>query len=98
MKKRHGTILSLTQEELDRVKAAFPNSEEHLAEKEVQKIANKLTIPNSNNVRGNITLLEELDGATITWKSSNPAVVTDQEADGMAAGVVTRGEKIRELP
>ena len=93
LKKRHGTILSLTQEELDRVKAAFPNSEEHLAEKEVQKIANKLTIPNSNNVRGNITLLEELDGATITWKSSNPAVVTDQEADGMAAGVVTRGEK-----
>ena len=93
LKKRHGTILSLTREELDRIKAAFPNSEEHLAQKEVQKIANEVNIPNSNNVRGNITLLKELNGATITWKSSAPAVITDKEADGKAAGVVTRGEK-----
>ena len=93
LRKRHGTIVNLTQAELDRVKEAYANSEEYLGDKEVKRIANLLTIPNSTAVRGNITLIDELEGATITWTSSNKAVVTDAEADGKAAGVVTRGAR-----
>ena len=50
-----------------------------------------LEIPGAEEIRGNITLVEEFNGAKITWTSSNPEVVTDQAADGKAAGVVTRG-------
>lgn len=60
---------------------------------EMQKILDSLVIPDATAVRGNITLPEELYGATITWKSSNANVVTDTETDGKAAGVVTRGTK-----
>ena len=60
---------------------------------EMQKILDSLVIPDATAVRGNITLPEELYGATITWKSSNADVVTDTDTDGKAAGVVTRGTK-----
>ena len=93
LKKRHGTVLRLTQAELDRVNAAFPNTEEYLIQKELQKALNTITIPNSFSIRGNITLPEEVNGIEITWKSSNADVVTDTEIDGKAAGVVTRGTK-----
>lgn len=59
---------------------------------QMQKILDKIVIPNANEVRGNITLLSEVDGVKITWESSNTDVITDQEIDGKAAGVVTRGE------
>ena len=55
-----GTIVNLTRAELDRVKEAYSNSEEYLGDKEVKRIANLLTIPNSTAVRGNITLIDEL--------------------------------------
>ena len=91
LKKRHGTVLKLTQAELDRVNAAFPNTEEYLEKKEMQIALNSITIPNSNNIRGNITLPEEVNGVGITWESSNENVITAAAADGKAAGVVTRG-------
>ena len=82
LKKRHGTIVNLTQEELARVKEAYANTSK----------LDGLEIPNADEIRGNITLVDEFNGEKITWKSSNPAVITDEAADGKAAGVVTRGE------
>ena len=76
LKKRHGTIVNLTQEELARVKEAYANSEQYLADKEAKKIANTLTIANSWNITEDIDLVTEKDGATITWTSSNPDVIT----------------------
>ena len=76
LKKRHGTIVNLTQEELDRVEKAYANSEQYLADKEAKKIANTLTIANSWNITEDIDLVTEKDGATITWTSSNPDVIT----------------------
>ena len=55
-----------------------------------------LEVVNKDDVRGNISLPAEMEvpnthkKAIITWQSEKPSVVTDQEADGKAAGVVTR--------
>jgi len=58
----------------------------------------KLNIPNADNIRGNITLLQQLDAAdetvTISWSSSKPDVINPEAsaAGGLVpAGVVTRG-------
>ena len=59
----------------------------------------KLTIVNVDDVRGNIYLPEtvEIEGsgrnASVTWKSSDDKIVTDQEKDGKPAGVVSRQKK-----
>lgn len=50
----------------------------------------KLEIRDANAIRGNIYLPTSLDGAEITWQSDDPEVITDEEVDGMAPGVVTR--------
>lgn len=60
-----------------------------LSEK-MQDIFKKIDIPNKDGIRGNITLLSELDGAKITWNSSDKDIITDAYTDGMAAGVVRR--------
>ena len=58
--------------------------------------ADQLELVNPDDVRGNIYLPTEVEvegsgrTAAVTWESSNPAVVTDQEQDGKPAGVVTR--------
>lgn len=85
LKKRHGTIINLTQEELDRVNAAFPNGEQFLKDKAATILLNGIVIPNSRNITENIDLPTELDGATITWSSSNTDLITDE-------GIVTLGE------
>lgn len=56
----------------------------------IQNILDKIDIPNKECIRGNITLLTEMDGATIEWNSSNPEIITDALKDKMAAGVVYR--------
>lgn len=56
-------------------------------------ILDKITIPNADAIRGNITLPESVDGAKVTWRSSKPDVITDTKQGAMAAGVVTRGEE-----
>ena len=56
----------------------------------IQLILSKIDIPNRDGVRGNITLISEMDGAKIEWTSSNPAVISDKYNDGKAAGVVKR--------
>lgn len=57
------------------------------------EIANSLYIPQSEAIKGNITLVNELDGAVVTWKSSNPLVITDYDEGAKKAGVVTRQEE-----
>lgn len=49
-----------------------------------------ISIPNNEEIRGNITLLNKVNGADITWTSSNTNVVSDKEINGKAAGLVTR--------
>jgi uncharacterized protein YjdB len=51
-----------------------------------------IDIPYASDVRSNVSLplVGPLYGTTITWQSSNPAIVSDEAADGKAAGVVTR--------
>ena len=54
-------------------------------------ILNKIEIKDSDCIRGNIYLPDDIDGANIFWKSSNPSIISD--IDRVAAkGVVTRGE------
>lgn len=60
---------------------------------EMKQILKRIDIPDKDGIRGNITLVTKVDGASVTWKSSNPEVITDKEVDGKPAGVVTRGEK-----
>ncbi len=57
----------------------------------------QLTIPNVDNIRGNITLPSEIEvedyenvTASISWTSDKPQVISATEAGGKPAGVVTR--------
>lgn len=54
-----------------------------------------LDIPNADDVRGNITLQDELEGVALTWSSSKEEVITSKaqsQGDTVTpAGVVTRG-------
>ena len=63
----------------------------------IQQILEKISIPNAEKIKGNITLLTKLDGADITWKSSNPDVITDNDNGVMLAGVVTRKSSDEEV-
>ena len=56
----------------------------------MQEILNKIDIPNKECIRGNITLPLEVDGAKISWKSSNESAISDKQIGKMAAGVVNR--------
>ncbi|WP_051633706.1 family 43 glycosylhydrolase [Bacillus sp. UNC41MFS5] len=70
-----------------------------LTDEEIVALAKtNLTIPNADDIRGNITLPTSTDkGATITWETDNAAVVNVNEGinenyDKTPAGVVTRQE------
>lgn len=58
----------------------------------LQKVADKVVIPDADAIRGNIALLSEIDGVRIRWESSNPGCISDRYIDKKAPGVVTRGE------
>lgn len=58
---------------------------------EMQAFLDTITIPYMDEIRGNITLPDTIDDATVTWTSSNTDVISDKEIDGKAPGVVTRG-------
>lgn len=82
---------ALTDEEIaEEIEKAYDD------EKVVELAKEQLAIANAEDVRGNITLPAEItvEGsgkkAAITWKSDRPDVITDQETDGKAAGVVSR--------
>lgn len=59
----------------------------------MKSIEERIQIPNADGLRGNIYLPDRMDGAVITWKSSNPEIITDRNIENRAAGVVTRGSE-----
>ena len=63
------------------------------ASEKLQLVLNKIDIPNKECIRGNITLISEVDGVNIKWKSSAPHVITDEFIGKKAAGVVVRQEE-----
>jgi hypothetical protein len=80
---------ALTAEEIETASA--------LSDEEIVALAKKnLTIPNNDNIRGNITLPDTFDkGAAITWNSSNESIICSKEIvntdyDRTPAGVVAR--------
>lgn len=63
----------------------------------VESVAQSLTIPNQNEIRGNITLPKEKNGVSISWQSSHENVISTREVQNpdyasTPAGVVTRGD------
>lgn len=59
---------------------------------EMKAFLETISIPYADEIRGNITLPETYNEATLSWKSSNTSVITDKDTDGKLAGVVTRGD------
>ncbi len=53
-------------------------------------VLNQIVIQNADDIRGNVHLPLTVDGAAITWTSSNDDIVTDTADGQIAAGVVTR--------
>lgn len=58
---------------------------------EMKELMDSIEIPYSDEIRGNITLPLSIEGASVTWKSSNPSIITDADVGEKLAGVVTRG-------
>lgn len=61
-------------------------------EEKAQQALAAISLPGLHGVRSNLTLptIGKYD-LPLTWRSSNPAVITDDEVNGVAPGVVTRG-------
>lgn len=57
----------------------------------MQTILDKIIIPNASGIKGNITLLKNIDGAEIKWESSEPLIISDKDNGKLLAGVVKRG-------
>lgn len=62
----------------------------------------QLELANADPVTENLTLKTEVNGAEITWKSSDPAVITDRASANAdyadtPAGVVTRGDQDKKV-
>ncbi|MCR4745845.1 MAG: LamG domain-containing protein, partial [Lachnospiraceae bacterium] len=74
-----------------------PEVEKTAAEKLAEDVEN-LSIQDADDVRGNVYLpLTGDNGSEISWKSSDSSVVTDEEKDGKAAGVVDRGDEDKKV-
>lgn len=64
----------------------------------VAMVADTVTIPNADSIKGNITLSAEKNGVSIEWTSSNEDVIStkvvkNEGYDDTPAGVVTRQKK-----
>lgn len=64
----------------------------------VAMVADTVTIPNADSIKGNITLPAEKNGVSIEWTSSNEDVIStkvvkNEGYDDTPAGVVTRQKK-----
>lgn len=64
---------------------------------EDEEIIEELNVVNGDEIYGNIYLAEEVGGQSISWKSSNPDVISDQQIGEMAPGVVHRQEEDTEV-
>ncbi len=58
----------------------------------VKSAAEKLVIPNADDLRGSVTLpvKGEKAGVAIQWESSNESVISAKDHDGILAGIVNR--------
>ncbi len=56
----------------------------------MNNILEKIIIPNEREIRGNITLSDEIEGAKITWTSSHPHIISDTDQGALLKGVVNR--------
>ena len=86
--------------EADEVLAIYEQEEKERKEalENVKAVSDNFEIPNADDIRGNITLPEEIDGVSVTWKSSNENVISTKVTknagyDPTPAGVVTRQAK-----
>src|SRR5690606_22229780 len=63
------------------------------AEELAQEDLAAIDIPNADDVRGNITLpaVGPVHGSPVAWSATPEGVITTTDADGVRAGVVTRG-------
>lgn len=57
----------------------------------MNKVIEDIRVYNSDNIKGNITLLDNVGDACITWSSSDEAFVCSHDKGVMKKGVVTRG-------
>lgn len=60
-------------------------------------ILSLITIPDLDNVRGNITLPDRVDDEQIIWTSSNPEIISDKIQGKKLPGVVNRPDKDTEV-
>ena len=91
-----GSVLSQRQiaEKYEKEELFYAKTDEEI----VKEAAASLSIPNADDIRGNITLPDIYNGASVAWTSSNEDVVStavqDNEGyDSTPAGVVTRGSE-----
>ncbi len=63
----------------------------------VEEAAKLLSIPNIDDIRGNITLIDSIETTSVEWKSEFPEVISDTFKDGKVAGVVTRGDSDKKV-
>lgn len=60
-------------------------------------ILSLITIPDLDNLRGNITLPDRVDDEQIIWTSSNPEIISDKIQGKKLPGVVNRPDKDTEV-
>ncbi len=56
----------------------------------MEKILAGLEIPSANGLRGSVTLVEAMEGAKISWTSSQPDIITQADQGAIAKGKVFR--------
>lgn len=56
-----------------------------------------MEIPGLDDIRGNISLPDQIEGAAVSWKSSDPSVISDKKQGEKAAGVVSRGSTDKQV-
>lgn len=59
----------------------------------LEKVLEKIFLPNTKEIRGNLTLQDCVEGYAVSWKSSRPEVISDKDEGKCKAGKVTRQEK-----
>lgn len=59
----------------------------------MKEILDKIYIPNNDNIRGNITLIDKIESVNIKWISSKKYIITDTDSGLLKAGVVNRGQE-----
>lgn len=62
-----------------------------------EELIEQLTVIDGDEIYGNIYLPTEIDGTEISWKSSDPSVISDKQIDEMAPGVVHRKTEDTEI-